>query len=141
MSDTNGGAGISLKSASQVVDRRAFPAASTIFTEGDVGGTAFILLRGDVSIYAGYGGQNQRKLTDLRTGQMFGELALMAHDRRTATAYTETGCELLVVSESKLKQKLDEADPFLRYWIEYLSRRVIDLSTPPQKDTSPVDGN
>ena len=35
---------------------------------------------------------------------------------------------MLAVSEAKLKQKLDEADPFLRYWVDYLSKRVIDLS-------------
>ena len=38
-------------------------------------------------------------------------------------------CDVLAISEAKLKQKLDEADPFLRYWVDYLSKRVIDLST------------
>ena len=31
-------------------------------------------------------------------------------------------------TNNSLKQKLDEADPFLRYWVDYLSKRVIDLS-------------
>ena len=33
------------------------------------------------------------------------------------------------MSEEKLRQKLDQADPFLRYWVDYLSKRIIDLST------------
>ncbi len=65
----------------------------------------------------------------VKPGQMFGELALMADAHRTASAKTEQGCELLTVSQDKLKQKLEDADPFVRYWIEYLSKRVIDLST------------
>ena len=59
---------------------------------------------------------------------MFGVHALMAGAQRAASALTTHGCELLAVSEAKLKQKLDEADPFLRYWVDYLSKRVIDLS-------------
>ena len=59
---------------------------------------------------------------------MFGVHALMAGAHRTATAVRALGCDVLAVSEAKLKQKLDEADPFLRYWVDYLSKRVIDLS-------------
>ena len=61
---------------------------------------------------------------------MFGVHALMAGARRGATALTERGCEVISVSEDKLKQKLEEADPFIRYWVDYLSKRVIDLSAP-----------
>lgn len=60
---------------------------------------------------------------------MFGVHALMAGAQRAATAYTRNGCALLAVSESRLKQKLEEADPFLRYWVDYLSKRIIDLSS------------
>ena len=49
----------------------------------------------------------------------------MAEAHRAASALTTHGCELLAVSEAKLKQKLDEADPFLRYWVDYLSKRVL----------------
>jgi CRP/FNR family cyclic AMP-dependent transcriptional regulator len=68
-------------------------------------------------------------VTALKPGQIFGVHALMAGTQRKATAVTTLGCEVLAVSEAKLKQKLDEADPFLRYWVDYLSKRVIDLST------------
>lgn len=36
-------------------------------------------------------------------------------------------CE--AVSEAKLKRKLGEAYPFLRYRLDYFSKRVADLST------------
>jgi CRP/FNR family cyclic AMP-dependent transcriptional regulator len=65
----------------------------------------------------------------LKPGEMFGVHALMAGAQRAASAVTAQGCEVLAISEAKLKQKLDEADPFLRYWVDYLSKRVIDLST------------
>lgn len=129
MSGSSDDQAFKIKAVKQVLDRRVFAAGHTIFVEGDKGGVAYILLRGDAQIYAGYGTSQQRKLTDISTGQMFGELALMANEKRTATAYTAQGCELLVISDKALRTKMEDADPFLKYWIEYLSKRVIDLTT------------
>ena len=121
--------GASVQSIWKDLGRKAFPAGATIFAEGEVGTAAYILLRGDAAIVAGLGTSAQRTLTDLAPGQMFGLHALMAGAERTASAYTRNGCEVLAVNEEKLKQKLNEADPFLRYWVDYLSKRIIDLST------------
>jgi CRP/FNR family cyclic AMP-dependent transcriptional regulator len=118
-----------VQSVRQHLNRRTFPAGATIFAEGEAGTVAYILLRGDVTIYIAFGTAQQRVVTGLKPGEMFGVHALMAGAQRKATAVTAQGCEVLAVSEAKLKQKLDEADPFLRYWVDYLSKRVIDLST------------
>lgn len=119
----------SIQSVWKGLDRRVFPAGATIFAEGELGTIAYILLQGDVTIFIGLGTAQQRELTELKPGQMFGVHALMAGAQRGASAVTKHGCELLAVNEEKLKQKLDEADPFLRYWVDYLSKRIIDLST------------
>lgn len=119
----------SVQAVRRDLSRRVFAAGTTIFAEGEVGTIAYILLRGDVTIFVGLGTAYQRIVTELKPGQMFGVHALMAEAHRAASALTTHGCELLAVSEAKLKQKLDEADPFLRYWVDYLSKRVIDLST------------
>jgi CRP/FNR family transcriptional regulator, cyclic AMP receptor protein len=119
----------SVQSVRRNLSRRTFPAGATIFAEGEVGTIAYILLRGDVTIFVGFGTVHQRRVTELKPGQMFGVHALMAGAQRAASAVTTQGCELLAVSEATLKRKLDEADPFLRYWVDYLSKRVIDLST------------
>ena len=118
----------SIQSVWQGYDRKAFPAGATIFAEGETGTAAFILLRGDVTLHAGREAGRERALTELKPGQMFGVHALMAGARRGATASTRQGCEVMCVSEEKLKQKLDEADPFVRYWVAYLSKRIVDLS-------------
>ena len=107
----------------------SFPANSTIFVEGEIGTIAYVLLQGSVTIFLRFGTEQQRAVTELKPPQMFGVHALMAGAQRAATAYTRNGCALLAVSESRLKQKLEEADPFLRYWVDYLSKRIIDLSS------------
>ena len=113
----------------KLLDRRSFGPNATIFAEDQPGTIAYILLSGDVAIVRGRGTAQERELTQIQAGQIFGELALMAGDRRTATAITRNGCDVLVVHQERFKQKLDEADPFIRYWIDYLSRRVIELSS------------
>lgn len=119
----------SVQSERKDLSRKTFPAGATIFAEGEAGTVAYVLLRGDVTIFLGFGTPDQRTITDLKPGQMFGVHALMAGAKRAASALTTNGCEVLAVSEAKLKQKLEEADPFLRYWVDYLSKRIIDLST------------
>lgn len=123
-------ADFSMKNVKQVLDRKVFAPGTTIFAEGERGTQAYILLRGDVGIYSQFGTPAQRLLTTMKAGQMFGELALMADETRTATAHSAHGCELMSISQDNLEKKLRDADPFLRYWIEYLSKRVIDLSAP-----------
>lgn len=119
----------SIRSVWQGFDRKIFPAGATIFAEGETGTAAYILLRGDVTLLTGLRAGKQRVLTELKPGQMFGMHALMAGAQRGATAITKQGCEVMAVSEEKLKRKLEEVDPFVRYWLDYLSKRIIDLST------------
>jgi CRP-like cAMP-binding protein len=59
---------------------------------------------------------------------LFGELALMNEHVRTANARTETGCDLLIVRAAQIQGLLDKAPPFLKFWIEHLVGRVIDLT-------------
>ena len=113
----------------KVLERKVFPAGATIFREGDRAMTAYIVLKGKVQIVTRTAAHEAVTLTECGEGALFGELALMTPDStRTATAETGEGCELMVVSQAKLRERLDSADPFVRYWVEYLSRRVIDLS-------------
>jgi CRP-like cAMP-binding protein len=129
MSAEPGSSPASVATVRRDLSRKVYPAGATIFAEGETGAIAYVLLRGDVTIFIAFGTVQQRVVTRLKPGEMFGVHALMAGAQRAATARTEQGCEVLVVSEAKLRQKLNEADPFVRYWVEYLSKRVIDLST------------
>ena len=111
----------------EILDRRVLGPGAVIFRAGEAAGSAYIVFAGEVGIHTGQGAE-ARLLTTVRAGQMFGELALVAGGIRTATASTRDGCELLVVPATKVQEKLAKSDPFVRYWIEYLSERVVDLT-------------
>jgi CRP/FNR family transcriptional regulator, cyclic AMP receptor protein len=118
----------SVQQVRRELSRQVYGEGETIFAPGEAGSAAYVLLRGDVTIFIAFGSDRQRIVTTLKPGQMFGVHALAAGTPSTATARTAHGCELLAVSEARLRQKLDEADPFVRYWVEYLWKRVVDLS-------------
>ncbi len=116
------------RSFAKVLERRVFGPGDVIFAEGSPAREMFLVMRGEVDISAAGTLGKRVPLTTVRAGQMFGELALFGQSRRTATAVTSTGCELTVVSHETLKQKLEKADPLLRFLIAYLGDRVIELS-------------
>ncbi|MFO1108050.1 MAG: cyclic nucleotide-binding domain-containing protein [Bradyrhizobium sp.] len=123
-----GNSPLSVQAVRRELMRNVYPAGATIFAEGEAGTAAYVLLRGDVTIFIAFGTEHQRRVTELKPGEMFGVHALRAGSRRAASAMTTNGCDVLMVTEAKLRQKLDAADPFVRYWVDYLSKRVIDLS-------------
>lgn len=115
--------------ADKSFERRSFEPGETIFHLGARATDAFVVLNGEVEIVGTNDLSEQVVLTIVRPGEMFGELALLQADaKRTAKAITHTGCELMTVSRDKVLEKIDEADPFVRYWLQYLSKRVVDLS-------------
>lgn len=117
-----------LNAFATVLPAISFTPNKVIFREGDSGDNAFIVLSGEVIICTLTDEGELIHLTTLKRGQLFGELALLNEFVRTATAITETGCELLVVRPALLRSKFANADPVLKFWIEYLSERVVDLS-------------
>lgn len=59
----------------------SFEADSVIFNEGDIADRFFLVLTGEVGITIG-----QTEVVRVRRGQLFGEMALLEHIPRTATA-------------------------------------------------------
>ena len=119
---------LSEQSFRKVLDREVFPSGAVIFNQGQQASKAYMLMRGEVEIVTTNATGQQIVLTKILKGQIFGELALISASNRSATAIARTECEVLYIAQDKLKQKLDDADPFLRFWIQYLSQRVLDLS-------------
>ena len=57
-----------------------------IFRQGEIGETMFALKNGSVGIFTAYGTPEERKLTEIAPGQLFGEMALLEVYPRSATA-------------------------------------------------------
>ncbi len=70
----------------------SFQSGQKIFSEGDIADNFFLVLSGEVSISIG-----GNEVSILRAGQIFGEMALLEHIPRTATALAREKTALFAI--------------------------------------------
>jgi len=78
------------------IESRYFKAGSTVFREGDEAHELFVIKSGKVRIQIG-----NRTLTELGPDTIFGEMALIDNEPRSATAIAVTDVELVPVGEKQ----------------------------------------
>ncbi len=112
-----------LEQLARTATRRRFASGETIVREGESGVTFYVILRGRVRVERSAGG-SALDLGELRSGDFFGELALIEEHARTATvtAVDETECILLPVWE--FRALLHENPHMARVIMEALIRRL-----------------
>ncbi|MES2295834.1 MAG: cyclic nucleotide-binding domain-containing protein [Pseudomonadota bacterium] len=102
-----------------------------IFREGEPGTYMLILVDGKITIYKG-GEHGQHLLSHEGRGRIIGEMAMLDHERRSATCVAETDCQLLTLSEENLKNMAADhpgvAYRFMHCIACMLSRRLRRLS-------------
>lgn len=87
----------------------------TIFHKGTTGNTMFVVLGGSVALLDG-----KQHLATLRTGDMFGEMALINNEPRSASAVAAENCTLFVLEETTF-QKLMTKSVAIRMLLNIIS--------------------
>jgi CRP-like cAMP-binding protein len=98
------------------------PAGAYVFHENDFGDDLYLVARGAAYILKSKAGQ-ERLLDQLGTGAVFGEIALLSSDRRTASVRTATSCTLVRLNRNALLPVLQQ-HPRLRQalWAAFAER-------------------
>lgn len=89
-----------------------FPAGATLFEHGDDATHAYMILQGQIEISAEQGGRHV-VIANLGPNEVFGELALISEQPRTATARALDDTEVMVITRDHLQKVIDSADPLL----------------------------
>jgi diguanylate cyclase len=84
-----------------------------LFHEGEAGTVAYLVKRGRVQIFVTRDGL-ELPLAVRRQGEIVGEMAIIDHRPRSASARVLEDCELVVLTASQLASRIDNADPILR---------------------------
>ena len=103
--------------------RRTLPLGAVIFREGEVGDVAYIVERGRVEIAALRDGK-KTVLAQLTEGELFGEMALIDEQVRSASARSLDETTLIVVDRDQVRQKIDSADPLLSLFLKVILDRL-----------------
>lgn len=111
----------------EVVGRYMMPQSATkgkvIFHEGDPGSFMLILTQGSISILKG-GERGQQLLSCEGRGRIVGEMALLDHERRSATCVADSDCEFLSFNQEGLRRFAAEC-PLLAYRFMYCLAQVL----------------
>jgi CRP-like cAMP-binding protein len=80
-----------------------------IFKEGDAGTFMCVINSGDVSVRKSDSEGKKVEIAVLRQGRVFGEMAALDGERRSASCIAATDCVLLTLSKESLDKMLQEA--------------------------------
>jgi len=102
---------------------RTFAAGEPLIHEGESGVDAYFLYSGQVGLYHTVHG-NDIPLGNLKEGELFGEMAYLLGEKRTATAVAETDVVVLVLPPRILEDLMRFSAPLSRRIIGTLCKRL-----------------
>ncbi len=130
---------------------RVLKKGEMLIKEGEEGNECYIIESGKIEIFKGEG-ENKIVLNMLGPGDILGEMALITHDERSASAQVIEDAEVLVLNEDLFQRNLTRLPPWMTSAIMTLARRLANAdrqltefrrqpdSSQPQKGTKGKKG-
>jgi EAL domain-containing protein (putative c-di-GMP-specific phosphodiesterase class I) len=100
--------------------REQLAPAEIVFDIGDHGDCAYVIETGSVEIIAK---PDQGQIAILRAGELFGEVALLDHQPRTATVRALEETTLVRIERNHVNELLKRSDPVIRHLMTLLLER------------------
>lgn len=97
----------------EILARILFEKDKVIFREGQDGTDTFVVESGKIGVFKTVEGKPVR-LAVLEKGAMFGEMAAITGERRTATTIALEPTVVCRISRTTMQQKIGACDPFIR---------------------------
>jgi CRP/FNR family transcriptional regulator, cyclic AMP receptor protein len=101
------------------IEARFFKAGTTIFREGEEAHKLFVIKSGEVRIQIG-----NRTVSELSTDHIFGEMALIDNQPRSASAIAVTDVELVPASEKQFLFLVGQTPYFALKVMRVLAQRL-----------------
>jgi CRP-like cAMP-binding protein len=96
-----------------------------IFCQGENASVMYDIISGKIGIYTDYQTEQEKKIAELDSGEVFGEMGLIEYWPRSATAVAlEDGTVVTELGEDDLKEYLKDKPEKLLVVMRQLSRRI-----------------
>ena len=106
-----------------------FSAGDIIFKEGDPGDSAYLIEEGSVEVSV-----SSTQRTRLNKGELFGEIALIDQQPRTATVRALEDTVLVPIPRQLVKERLEKTDPVVRHLLLTILERYRSTRNQPGFD-------
>lgn len=109
-----------------ILERRYVPKGALIIEQGDQAWCAYLIQSGRVSVFSTDENGHKVELSQLGSGQICGEMALVKNEPslRTASVQALEDCNLIVITYNTFQEKLRSSDPTIKAVLQMLSERV-----------------
>ncbi len=104
-------------------DFKAYPAGTVIFQQGDPGDFMYVVKEGTVDLKLG-----DRVLETVEVGGVFGEMALIDNEARSASATAKTDCQLVPIDGKKFRFLIQQTPFFAQHVIRILAQRLRNMN-------------
>jgi len=106
-----------------IVEDVQIAAGDILFTEGEMGDKAYVILSGEIDILKESGGRSVL-LASRRAGEVIGEMSLLDHNPRFATGVAKTDSNVLSISHENLDNLLDSSPSAARAMLSTITNRL-----------------
>jgi len=114
------------------------PAGHTLIEEGDDSRTAYFLYAGRALVYKNTD-SGRRRLGELSEGQLFGEMAYLLNEKRTASVVADTEITVLALPPQTMEELMRHSAPLSRRIIDILCQRLERMNLATQDGTATAD--
>jgi EAL domain-containing protein (putative c-di-GMP-specific phosphodiesterase class I) len=109
--------------------REKFSAGEIIFKEGDPGNSAYLIEEGSVEVSV-----SSTQRSRINKGELFGEIALIDQQPRTATVHAVEDTVLIPIPRQLVKELLERTDPVVRHLLLTILERYRSTRNQPAFD-------
>ena len=96
-----------------------FSKGEFIFHQGEPGGFMYVILEGEVDILL-----NDRVIATFNQGHIFGEMALLDEEPRSAGAFAKTDCKIVPIDKDSFLYLVQNTPYFALHVMKILSMKV-----------------
>jgi len=107
-------------------DRAVFNTNEIVFALGDSGESAFVIEEGCVEILSGLA-PDQKRIALLTEGAIFGEIALLDRQPRSASVRALVPTRLIRIDRTHVDEMLTRSDPVVQYLVRLLLARIRNI--------------
>ncbi|MGH7719165.1 MAG: cyclic nucleotide-binding domain-containing protein [Gemmatimonadaceae bacterium] len=96
-----------LSRVAELCEERTYESGEYVFHEGESGNRLFLVAEGEVRISRQIPGAGEEALAVLKTGALFGEMAVFDRSERSTDAIAHGGTRLITISRAEFEMLLD----------------------------------